>query len=180
MIRVHQPLSIKLRLVQVYYALIILIGLSYAALINPKTDLGFVYDLSMVRAIVQMSTSAQAIWMIQRRAKGTPLFCMVTTIICAVLSFIDIFFMHANAPVFVAIGIDGSAAIVTIEYLLAALVVTYLWKSTEAKRVFTVYLNDEPEGPGNSWDAAGLRKRIRTWPFWRDLTIYFIVFSFIL
>lgn len=179
MIRVHQPLSIKLRLVQVYYALIILIGLSYAALINPKTDLGFVYDLSMVRAIVQMSTSAQAIWMIQRRAKGTPLFCMVTTIICAVLSFIDIFFMHANAPVFAAIGIDGSAAIITVEYLLAALVVTYLWKSTEAKRVFTVDLNDEPEGPGNSWDAAGLRRRIRTWPFWRDLTIYFIVFSFL-
>ena len=165
-------------MVQVYYALVMLVGFGYAVLINPKGNLGYVYDLSMIRACIQMGTSAQAVYMIQRRAKGTIPFCLISTSVCTVLSLIDIFALHANTPVFSLLGPFASAVFITLEYVGAIAVIMYLAIARYPKEVLCVELNHEPEGPGNSWDKP-LRERIRSWPYWRDLTIYFIVFSFL-
>ena len=174
-----QPLGVKIRLVQVYYAIVLLVGLLYGAFINPEGDLGFVYDLSMIRAIVQMWTSAQAIWMLQKRFRITVPFCIVSTIACAVLSAIDVFGMGANILAYNLMGRFTTVTFVVIEYVLAAVVIGYLALSRSAKRILVVEMDMEPEGPGNSWHVLPYRKRIRTWVFWRDTIMYFIVFSFL-
>ena len=174
-----KPLGVKIRLVQIYYAVVLLVGLLYGAFINPEGDLGFVYDLSMIRAIVQMWTSAQAIWMLQRRFRIAVPFCIISTIACAVLSAIDVFGMGANILAYNLMGRFTTVSFVVVEYVLAALVVVYLALSHSAKRILVVELDMEPEGPGNSWHVLPYRKRIRTWVFWRDTIMYFIVFSFL-
>lgn len=146
---------------------------------NPKQDLGYVYDFSMFRAIVQMVTATQAIWLLQCRAKGAYTFCIVTNFVCAILSAVDNSVFHASEPVYNLLGPLGSVVAILVMYGLPAAVVIYLLKSKRAKDVLSVNLDAKPEGEGNSWDKQGLRKRIRTWVFWRDLIIYFIVFSFL-
>lgn len=174
-----RPLGTGLRLVQAYYGLVLLIGLAYAALINPKGDIGFVYDLSMVRACIQMATSAQAIWMIHKRSRYAIPFCITSTVVCVVLSAIDIFALHANALVFEAVGPFATVLFVLIEYVLAGFVVVYLARDRSARFILSAQYSNAPQGYGNSWHNTRYRDRIRTWTFWRDLSMYFIVFSFL-
>ncbi len=174
-----KPLGTPLRLVQAYYALVLLIGLLYGAFINPEVDISFVYDLSMIRAIVQMCTSAQAIWLIERRSSGAAKFCIISTLACIVLSAVDVFFMGANTLVFNRLGQFATYAFVGVEYVAAGAVVAYLATSEHVRDVLDVPLDLEPEGPGNSWEEMRYRERIRTWPFWRNTIMYFIVFSFL-
>ncbi len=179
MLKKHQPLGVKLRLIQAYYVLIMIIGFSYAALINPTNDIGFVYDLSMIRACIQMGTSAQAVYLIQRRSKNAIPFCIISTTLCMVLSAIDVFAFHANIVVFSRLGMFASSTFVAVEYILAIMAIAYLASSQSARRILCEDFDSEPEGPGNSWDEKPWRERVRTWPYWRDLIIYFIVFSFL-
>ena len=174
-----RPLGIRLRLVEVYYAVVLLVGLLYAAFINPAGDIGFVYDLSMIRAIIQMATSVQAIWLIESRSREARNFCVVTTLACVALSAIDGIAFGANALVFERLGTYGSEAFVAVEYVLACLVIGFMALSTHVQAVLCRPLDMRPGGEGNSWDALRYRKRIRTWTFWRDTIMYFIVFSFL-
>ena len=174
----RRPMGLGLRLVQLYYLFVLAVGLAYGALINPMGDIGYVYDLSMIRAIVQMSTSAQAVWLLQRRSARSIRFCIISTLVCVSLSVIDIVVLKADLPLFYRLGGIASIAIVVGEYIAAAGVVYYLATSRQAHEVLVLQMDDAPEGPGNSWDVP-LRQRVRTWQFWRDLVIYFIVFSFL-
>lgn len=179
MTKQHKPLGVKLRLIQAYYVLIMIIGFSYAALINPTKDIGFVYDLSMIRACIQMATSAQAVYLIQRRSKAAISFCIISTTVCMILSAVDVFVFHANAVVFSHLGTFASSTFVAVEYILAIMAIAYLASSESARQILSEEIDTEPEGPGNSWDAKPWRERLRSWPYWRDLIIYFIVFSFL-
>ncbi len=174
----RKPLGVKLRLVQGYYGIVLLVGFFYAAFINPD-DLRFVYDLSMLRAIVQMCTSAIAIWLLQKRSDRAIPFCIASTAVCIVLSAIDVFGMGANILVFNRLGKFATFAFVGVEYLVAGAVIAYLACSKNARRILSVPLDRRPQGPGNSWHEMRYRQRIRTWPFWRDTIMYFIVFSFL-
>lgn len=175
----RKPLGVGLRCVQAYYLLVLAVGFGYAALLNPKGDLSHVYDFSMLRAIVQMATSAQAVWMLQRRMLSARRFCMVTTAICMVFSIIDIFFLRASAPVFAAMGPYASTALVLVEFILPVAVIAYLAFARRPLEVLCIEYKHEGPREGNSWDVKRFRFRIRTWEFWRDLIIYFIVFSFL-
>ena len=173
------PLGVRLRLVQAYYAIVLVIGLLYAAIINPEGDIGYVYDLSMLRAIIQMSTSVQALWLLQRRAAEAKNFCVAGTLVCIALSAIDGIAFDGSAPVFARLGSFATGALVAVEYVLACFVVGYMALSEHVGEVLRVRLDMSSEGVGNSWEVLRYRKRIRTWTFWRDTIIYFIVFSFL-
>ena len=172
-------LPIRLRLVQLYYLIVLAIGLLYAALLNPTGDIGYVYDLSMLRAVVQMSTSAQALWLIHKRADISRKFCVTSTLACVALSAIDGIAFEGSSPIFEWLGIYATGAVVATEYVLACIVIGYMALSEEVPQVLCEPLDMEPQGEGNSWEEMRYRKRIRTWPFWRDTIIYFIVFSFL-
>ena len=174
-----KPLGIGLRLVQAYYALVLVVGLLYAAFISPFGDLGYVYDLSMVRAIIQMSTSVQALWLIYKRAAFARRFCIASTLACVALSAIDGIACEGSTPVFARLGDLAAISLVAVEYVFACSVIGYLALSNHVDEVLCEPLDMEPEGEGNSWQHLRYYKRLRTWPFWRDTIIYFIVFSFL-
>ena len=170
-------MDIRLRLVQLYYVGVLVLGTLFAAFTNPA-NLEDVYDLSMFRAVFQMATSAQAIWLIQRRSKHARTFCIATTSICIVLSAIDLFLCDGKTYVYDRMGYMGGIALVAVEYVAAAVVVSYLLNSKSARKALCVEPDMSPEGPGHSWDVP-LSQRIKTWTFWRDLLIYFMTFSFL-
>ena len=174
-----KPLSLGVRLVQAYYLIVLLLGILYAAFINPKADLSFVYDFSMIRAIIQMWTSAQAVWLLQRRSKYAKPYCMASTVCCTVMSVIDTFVFGAHSIVYGALGSFGFVAFVLVEYVFAIAAVLYLALSKDVTSELAIQPNMQPEGEGNSWTNVPYKERVRTWPFWRDTTIYFIVFSFL-
>lgn len=169
------PLPLGLRLVQIYYALSLVLGLGFAAVCDPAA---FTYDLSMFRAVFQMVVSAQATWLIWRRARGTRSFCLAAISIGLVLSAVDLTLGGAGAGIFARLGTVGACAAILLEFASGVGVLAYLALSDEATRVLTVRLDASAEGPGNSWDLP-YRQRVKTWVFWRDLIVYFIVFSFI-
>ncbi len=171
----QEPMGIGLRLVQGYYLLTLALGLLFAAFSEPNEA---AYDLSMLRAVLQMSTSTLAVWMIQRRFSVAIPVCAGTTGLCMVLAFIDSFFLGGATPVFDLMGTYGAVAFICVEYLLAAAVMAYLLYSKHAVKVLDAEFDNEPEGPGHSWDIP-FRERIRSWTWWRDIIMYFIVFSFL-
>lgn len=175
----HKPLGICLQLVRAYYVLVLVIGVSYAAFINPKGDIGFVYDLSMIRAIVQMASSVQALWLIDKRAAATKNFCVVATLLCVALSAIDGIAFQSGSLAYAKLGAFATNALVIVEFVLACLVIGFMALSSSVPAKLNEPLDMQPEGEGNSWQSTPYRKRIRTWTFWRDIIIYFIVFSFL-
>ena len=175
---IHKPataLPLGMRLVQTYYAITLVCGLGFAALCNPAD---FAYDLSMLRAIVHMVVAAQATWLIWHRAKGGQTFCLVGTTVCLALSLADLFVCGAWGEIASRIGTLAGAAFVASEFVAGAAVMVYLLSAKSAEEVFVEQMDETPEGEGNSWELP-YRERIKTWNFWRDLAIYFIVFSFV-
>ena len=65
-----------------------------------------------------------------------------------------------------------------ISIVAAAAVLYVLLTCKWLDKEFYVELDESPEGPGNTWDVP-LPKRLRSWSFWRDLAMYFIVCSFV-
>ena len=164
-----------LRMVLAYYAVTMVLGLGFAAVCNPAD---FTYDFSMLRAVVSMTLGAQALWLLWSRASGARRFCVVATIVCMLMSLVDLTAFGAFADVMGSIGVIPAALLVVLEMAAGGLVIYYLLKAPTLDRLLTARLDEKSEGAGNSWDTPW-RQRIRTWPFWRDLGIYFIVFSFL-
>ena len=174
----EHTIDIRLLVMVAYYGAVLLMGLAYAAFIDPKGDLAFVYDFSMIRSVVQMSTSAMAIWLLLRRAPQVINFCTVTTTVCAVLSAIDLLAFGSNVLLFVRVGNIPGSILICLEYLCALAAITYLNGSGHLRQILCVPLDDSPEGEGHSWNVP-YRERIKTWTFWRDTIMFFIVFSFL-
>ena len=167
-----------LRLVQVYYAIVLCVGLGLAAFASPK-DLSDLYDFTMLRAIVQMVTSMQALWLLEGRKRFAKPFCIISTLVCIMLASLDLIVGPETSPFLDFFGKGFTVAFLVVEYILACVVVGFLALSKEVDVRLCEELDMASEGPNNSWDALPLPLRMRTWAFWRDITIYFIVFSFL-
>ena len=152
-----------------YYVLIAASCVVQAALMN--RDL-FAYDLSMVRAIVCMVVSVCGIWLIVTHARKARVFCITGTAVYVVLTLVDLAFCGAYDEMVAAIGPPLAVALVAAEHLggVAALVALAVSDGlTEPPANAPEPSPDHPDLP--------LARRIRTWPFWRNMAIYFIVFS---
>lgn len=170
------PMASKvLKIVLAYYAVTMLTGLGFAAICNPAD---FTYDFSMLRAVVGMMLSGQALWLLWRRAKGARTFCIVATAVNMLMSVVDLAFFGAFADLASRVGMILAVLLVLVEFSVGGTMIAYLLRSPSLDRILTARLDRSSEGSGNSWDTPW-RERIRTWPFWRDLSIYFIVFSFL-
>ena len=72
----------------------------------------------------------------------------------------------------------AAAIVLSVQYAIAAALLVYLAVSPRVRSELSVPLDYRPLATkGHSFDAP-LKERVRTWVFWRDLMIYFIVFSF--
>ena len=179
-------------LVVVYYVLIAAACVLQTAFVDRNL---FAYDISMFRAIVCMSVSACAIWLIVTRARRAGIFCIVGTTVFMLLSIVDVIWFGAYAEMKAEIGSVEAIYFLAVEHLGGVAVVVYCVVSNafreylgivppEAARAGELARGGEASVPAvktaavvDDPDELPLKLRIRTWPFWRNTAIYFIVFS---
>ena len=165
---------IGLRLCQMYFGFEMLLALVYGFLCSPHL---FDYDISMVRVLLLMAGGTVTMWLISQRARSARAVGAITAVAGTLLAMIDHAAFGALDTLAAYAGRPVATAVMISEYVGAAAVASYLVFSPQAKRV----LHNPPDlipgaSSGHSWDIP-MRERIRTRVFWRDLMIYFIVFS---
>ena len=173
--KVSAKSGVGVRVVQAYFILMLAGALAYAFVTSPSD---FAYDFSMVHGMATAALSAVAIWLLQSRVTSARPFCIGAAIACVVMSVIDMFALGAFSVVADRFGEVFTCAVLAAEYAGAAFVVAYLLVSDDARTVLSKEPDREPLARiGYSFDEP-LKQRVRTWTFWRDLMMYFFVFSF--
>ena len=170
------PGGIGLRLCEIYFALVMVLYLVFGA-ICPR-DM-FTYDISLLRILILMAGGAATLWLMSRRARSARVVGPITALVCAALSGVDHAAFGAYGELETYIGHIATIALMAVEYLGAIAVSVYLIFSHKARRELWTQADmvHAPKG-SHSWDKP-LKERIRTWIFWRDLLIYFVVFSLV-
>ena len=169
-----KPTCIGLRVCQAYFGFGMLLALVFGFLCAPSM---FEYDISMVRVLLLMAGGSATLWLMSQRARSARAVGAVTALVCAALAFVDHAAFGALDTLASYIGQPATTAIMIVEYAGAVAVAAWLSFAPQAKRI----LREPPDmapgaAEGHSWDTP-LRERVRTWEFWRDLMVYFVVFS---
>ena len=175
--KVHERegMGVGLRLCQAYFMAVLAGALGYALVTAPGD---FAYDFSLVHGFVMAAMTCVTIWLMQKRAVEARTFAIGTAIACTALSVADMFMFGAFDVVAARFGAALTAGVLSAQYSAAAATVTYLAVSQRARSVLSQPYDHRPYATmGHSYDMP-LKQRARTWVFWRDLMIYFIVFSF--
>ncbi len=171
----RESLGVGVRLCQLYYVLVLASALAYAVITAPAD---FAYDFSLVHGMATSALAAVTIWLFEKRYTSARSFGIGAAIAIAVLSAIDMFALGAFPVVAASLGVPLTIAALVAEYAGAAMLIAYLALSPNAKAVLSVHPDRNPIArEGHSFDAP-LKQRVRTWVFWRDILMYFIVFSF--
>ena len=166
--------GVGVRACQAYFGLVLLAALAYALLTEPGS---FSYDFSLVHSFATAALSAVSVWLFQKRVREARMFAIGAAIACVVLSVSDMFLFGAFDVVVARLG-PATIVVLAVQYALAAAVIVYLAVSPTAKRMLSAPIDMRPYATeGHSYDVP-LRQRVRTWVFWRDLGMFFIVFSF--
>ena len=161
-----------IRIIEVYFGAVMVSVLGYALVTAPAD---FKYDISMLRVLVVMAAAARSLWLIEKRSSQTRPFVVVTMSIVIVLSVLDVVYggefekiaAVLSPPVVIAGGVlyfGGSLFIVF-----------YFAFSKRAKELFVV----EPDRSGlpTSDGDDDIYEKPFTWPWVRNLIIYYCVFS---
>ena len=170
------PFPVGLRLCQAYFCLAMLLALVFGFICDREL---FAYDISMVRILLLMAGGAVTLWLISQRARSSRLIGAATALGCAALSIVDHAAFGAYESLSRYAGPTVTNVCAVLEYAGAVAVSAYLLFSSKARALLSKPPDLEPGAHrGHSWDVP-LRERVRTWEFWRDLLIYFIVFSIV-
>jgi len=161
---------------EAYFAAYLLASFVYAALCPPAS---FTYDFSLMRAVLVAASSACSLWMLHTHRRDGRWVALATAILCAALCAIDTVYLGSMQAAADIVGLPLASTMAVIEIFGAGFVSSTLLLDHDLRSVLDVRLDVSPafEG-GNSWDRP-MRERVRTWEFWRDLALYFIVFSFL-
>ena len=161
---------------EAYFVVYLLSSFIYAALCPPAS---FAYDFSLLRAVLVAASSACSLWMLQTRRRDGRWVALATAVLCAVLCAIDTIYLGSMQAAASIVGLPLASAMAVIEIFGAGFVSSTLLLDHDLRNALEVRRNTKPayEG-GHSWDVP-MRQRVRTWEFWRDLALYFIVFSFL-
>ena len=163
-----------LRLCGAWFAFAMLLALVFGFLCSPHM---FEYDISMVRVLLLMAGGAVTLWLMSQRARSARAVGAATALACTALAIVDHAAFGALDTLAPFVGQPVTTAIMALEYAGAIAVAAYLAFSPQAKRILCEPPDFEPGTTlGHSWDRP-LRERVRTRKFWRDLAVYFIVFS---
>ena len=168
-------LGIGVRACQFYFGFVLIAALAYALVTAPSD---FAYDFSLVHGFATAALAAVNVWLFQKRAASARYFAFGSIIALGVLSVADMFLFGAFDVVAARFGEPFTGIALIVQYSLGAAVCAYLALSPNVKHVLSRDLDRQPLAmQGHSFDTP-LKQRVRTWVFWRDLMIYFIVFSF--
>ena len=168
--------GIGFRLCQGYFAFAMFIALVFGFICDCKV---FEYDISMLRVLLLMAGGTSTLWLMSQRARSARALGTATALACAGLSIVDHAAFGAYETLSLLVGPAITTALMLVEYAGAVVVAIYLTASPAAKRILCNPPDLVPGArEGHSWDTP-LRERARTWEFWRDLLVYFIVFSIV-
>ena len=159
-----------------YFAMYLLASFGYAALCPPAE---FAYDLSLARAVLVAASSAYTLWLLHKRRRDARRAGLFTVLVCMVLCAIDTLGLGDLFDVARIVSMPVAATMTALELFGAGFVCCALLRDQELAAYLTVERDNTPAyTSGHSWDRP-MRERVRTWEFWRDLLLYFIVFSFL-
>ncbi len=177
-------LGAGLRAVQFYFVCLLLLALTTGALVAPAN---FDYDLSLVCLLFVAGSSTLSVWIVQIRSSKARYVGVASALISNALIILDLYlgtFSNVSAylsvfsnlqPRFCSFALN---VFFLVEFIATICVLIYLLTSKGAKEVLVfIYAYDDGLS-GQTWDVP-VQKRIRSWTFWRDIAIYFIVFSFL-
>lgn len=170
------PLGIGLQVVRAVFVLELLLAYVNAAILNPSQ---FDYDLSLFRSVFGAISSMLSVWFITRRAAFGKPFIVVTAFLTCIFMLVDDLYLGAGVEVATAIGVIPSLSILLIQMLVYVSIVSYVAVSSRVATVLTVRLRSVTEVERFLRATVPVRHRMRKWPFWRDLAIYFVAFSFL-
>ena len=169
-----QPFGAIIRIVEVYFILVMATVLGWA-LAMPSGE--FKYDITLLRIIVTMAAAARSVWLIEQRADSTRKYVVISMCVVVVVSVLDMIFggeyesiaSVVSWPVVITGGIlyfGGAVAIIL-----------YFAFSQHAKEIFVVKPSD-PTKPTSDSNESIFEKPF-TWPWFRNLVLYYCVFSII-
>ena len=159
-----------------FFVAYLVAAFGYAALCPPAS---FAYDFSLVRAILVAASSALSLWLLYERRRVSRWVALATILLCVVLCGIDNIWLGSMRAASRIVGLPVASLTVVIEIFAAGFASYALLFDRELVAGLTVGHNMKPaHTSGHSWDMP-MRQRLRTWEFWRDLFIYFTVFSFL-
>lgn len=171
-------LGVPIRLFEVYFALIIIGWLGFAV---PTEGDEFTLNLNALFILEQIACYALCIWLIERRSVYTcPLVIggMIVLIILSLFSIVPTFFTRlaaagrspsAIALTFIALAIPS--------YGIPIAAILYFAFSKRAKATFC----NRPTAtePERTYAPPSNIPNFKTWAFWRDLAIYYFIFSIV-
>lgn len=161
---------------EAYFVAYLLASFVYAALCPPAS---FEYDFSLLRTVLVAASSACSLWMLQTRRRDGRWMALATAVLCAVLCAIDAIYLGSMRAAASIVGLPLASSMAVIEIFGAGFVSSTLLLDRDLRDALDVKRDIRPAHKGgHSWDKP-MRERVRTWEFWRDLLIYFIVFSFL-
>ena len=168
-------MNLGTRLCQLYFVAVLVGALAYA-LVTPPAE--FSYDFSLIHGFVLAALSSVCIWLFQKRASSARVMGILAAAAIAVVSIADMFLMGAFTVASARIGIVSVASVLGVLYATSVVVALYLALSPRVLETLSEPLDVRPIArEGYSFDTP-LKQRARTWVFWRDLLMYFFVFSF--
>ena len=139
----------------------------------------FTYDFSLFRALFDTAFSVLAIWLIARRAKVARRFILVGIPIAGAFMFVDVFALGAASQIIIVVGNETAMALVAFQTAYWASIWIYIALSKHARRTLNVSIRGITAAEKYLLAHEPMKKRIRTWAFWRDMIMYFIMFSFL-
>ena len=159
-----------------FFAAYLVASFGYAALCPPAS---FAYDFSLLRAVLVAASSATSLWLLHERRHAGRWVSLLTILLCVVLCGIDNVWLGSMQAAARIVSLPVAAGTVVAEIFCAGFADYALLLDRDLVAALTAGNHLEPaHKDGHSWDMP-MRKRLRTWEFWRDLFIYFSVFSFL-
>ena len=161
-----------IRIIEAYFVLVMCAVLGYAVVSKPAD---FTYDISMLRVLVVMAAAARSIWLIEKRADSTRRFVVVSMSVVIVLSVLDTLFGGEFEKISAVLSLPVVVAGGVLYFGGSLFIVFYFAFSKRAKAIFVVP-PERDDLPTSNPDEDIYEKRF-TWPWFRNLGIYYCVFS---
>ena len=170
----HERFGPIIRIVEVYFCAVIVTVLGYA-IATPAGD--FTYDITLVRIMVVMAAAARSLWLIERRADTARPFVVVSMSIVVVLSILDMVFGGEYERIAKAVGMPMLVAGGILYFGGSLFIIGYFALSERAKDLFVHPLDPSDQPTLDS--RENIYPRAFTWPWVRNLGIYYCVFSIV-
>lgn len=161
-----------IRIIEVYFALVMVSVLGYAVITKPAD---FIYDISMLRVLAVMAAATRSLWLIEKRADTTRRFVVLSMSVVVVLSILDVVWGGEFEKIAAVLSLPVVVAGGVLYFGGSLFIIGYFAWSSHAKKIFVVP-DTNPTKPTSDANEDIYEKPF-TWPWFRNLGIYYCVFS---